>query len=105
MSRERLLAILANHEEGMWQKDLAREAGINPSSASEFISRLEADGFLTRTVDENDRRAVRLALTDAGKERAEAVKAERESNLEGIFAKLTEEEKQTLSDLLDKLMS
>ena len=104
-TRERLLVLIGNHPEGVRQKDLAWEAGINPSSASEIIGRLEADGFVTRTADEKDRRAMRLALTEAGKERAEQIKAEREVRLEDIFSKLTDEEKETLNYLLDKLMS
>lgn len=104
-SRERLLVFIGDHPEGVWQKDLAADAGINASSASEVLARLEADGYIVRTPDENDKRAVRLTLTDAGKERADAIRAERSSVLENAFSKLTEEEKQTLSDLLDKLLS
>ena len=103
-SRERLLALLAEHPDGMWQKDLAWEADINASSASELIGRLEADGFLTRESDENDRRAVLLKLTGAGARRAEEIRAEREGWLEALFSRLSEAEKQTLSELLDKLL-
>ena len=105
MSRERLLVLIAEHPEGVWQKDLAWEADINASSASELIGRLEEDGYLTRETDENDRRAVLLKLTEAGAGRAEELRAEREGFLEGLFSKLTEAEKQTLSDLLDKLLN
>ena len=105
MSRERLLVLIAEHPEGMWQKDLAWEADINASSASEMIGKLEEGAYLTREADENDRRAVLLKLTEAGYRRAEEIRAEREGFLETLFAKLSEEEKQTLSDLLDKLLS
>lgn len=105
MSRERLLVLLAEHPEGLSQKDLAWEADINASSASEMIGRLESDGFLLRETDENDRRAVLLRLTEAGTQRAGEIRAERESFLEGLFAKLNDDEKQTLSELLDKLLS
>lgn len=105
MSRERLLVLIAAHTEGIWQRDLAWEADINASSASEMIGRLEADGYLSRESDENDRRAVLLKLTEAGKQRAAEIRAERDGFLEDLFSKLSEEEKQTLSDLLDKLMN
>lgn len=105
MTRERLLVLMAQRPEGMWQKDLAWEADINASSASELTGRLEQDGYLTREVDENDRRAVLLKLTEAGMQRAEELQAEQESYLEGLFAKLSQEEKQNLSDLLDKLLN
>lgn len=105
MSRERLLVLLAQRPEGMWQKDLAWEADINASSASELIGRLEQDGYLTREADENDRRAVLLKLTEAGAQRAAEIRAEREGFLESLFAKLSQEEKETLSELLDKLLN
>ena len=105
MYRERLLVIISEHPEGVWQKDLAWEADINASSASELIGRLEQDGFLIRETDENDRRAVLLKLTEAGQQRADEIRAEREGFLDALFSKLTEAEKETLSELLDKLLN
>ena len=105
MSREHLLVLIAQRPEGAWQKDIAWEADINASSASELIGKLEADGYLIRETDENDRRAVLLKLTEAGQARAAELKAERESFLDGLFSKLTDEEKETLSALLDKLLN
>lgn len=105
MSREHLLVLIGDHPEGVWQRDIAGEAGINASSTSELIAKLENDGFLIREPDENDKRAALLKLTEAGKIRADEIRAERESHLDELFSKLTDEEKQTLSDLLDKLMS
>ncbi len=63
------------------------------------------DGYLLRETDENDKRATLLKLTETGKARADELRAERGARLDALFAKLTEEEKQTLSELLDKLLS
>lgn len=104
MGRERILVILSDHPEGMRQKALAEEAGINASTTSEMITKLEDTGYVIRTADESDKRATVLKLTDMGAARAEEIRGEREAFMEGFFSKLTEDEKQTLSDLLDKLM-
>ena len=104
-SRERLLVIISECPEGIRQKALAEQAGINTSSASELISRLEDDGYLIRTIDESDKRATLLKLTEMGSVRAEEIKAEREEAFKDIFADFTEEEKQTLSALLDKILA
>ena len=69
-----------------------------------MVSRLEDDGYLIRTVDESDRRATVLKLTEMGAVRAEEIRDEREEFLDEFFSRLSEEEKQTLSDLLDKLL-
>lgn len=104
MSRERLLTIISEYPDGIRQKDLAEAAGINASSASEVVSRLEDDGYLVRVIDATDKRATLLKLTEMGAVRAEEIRSERESFLDDIFSRLTEDEKQTLSDLLDKLI-
>ena len=104
MSREHLLVIISEFPKGVRQKELAEKAGITASSTSEVVSRLEDDGYLIRTIDESDRRATVLKLTEMGAVRAEEIRNEREEFLDEFFSKLTEEEKQTLSDLLDKLL-
>ena len=104
MSRERLLTIISEYPDGIRQKDLAEAVGINASSASEVVSRLEDDGYLVRVIDESDKRATLLKLTEMGAVRAEEIRSERDSFLDDLFGRLTEDEKQTLSDLLDKLL-
>ncbi len=104
MSRERLLTIISEYPNGIRQKDLAEAAGINASSASEVVSRLEDDGYLVRVIDESDKRATLLKLTEMGAVRAEEIRSERDSFLDELFGRLTKDEKQTLSDLLDKLL-
>ena len=104
MTRERLLVIISEFPDGVRQKDLAENAGINASSTSELVNRLEDDGYLIRTVDETDKRATLLKLTDMGTARANEISDERESSLQEIFGRLTDEEKETLSDILDKLL-
>ncbi len=103
MSRERLLVLIADHPEGIRQKDLANEEGINASSTSEVVNRLEEDGYVVRTVDETDRRATLLHLTELGEARAAEIRDEKEAMLEELFSPLSMEEKETLAELLDKL--
>ena len=105
LSRERLLIIISKYPEGVRQKTIAEEVGINQSSASELINKLEATGYIKRNVDPSDKRATLLTLTEKGQARAAEVEDERAAMFEGIFSKLSDEEKQTLSDLLDKLLA
>ena len=60
---------------------LAERHSCGRSTVTALIDRLEADGFVERTVDPNDRRNVRAALTESGRrafERASAILAEHE---------------------------
>ncbi|HSV96477.1 MAG TPA: MarR family transcriptional regulator [Spirochaetota bacterium] len=53
-------------EEGMRLVDLGRCAGLEPSSMTGLIDRMEKDGLLYRTDDPTDRRAHIIRLTDRG---------------------------------------
>ena len=46
--------------------DLARAADLNPGAMTRLLDRLEAKGLVTRNADASDRRALNIALTDAG---------------------------------------
>jgi len=104
MAREHMLVIINEYPDGIRQKELAEQAGINASSTSEVVTKLEDDGYLVRTIDPNDKRATVLKLTEMGKVRASEIRSERDLFLDDYFGKLTDDQKQALSDLLDKLM-
>ena len=101
--RERILALILEKENGVHQKELAEEMHINPSSISELIDKLEADRYIERTVDPADKRATLITLTEKGKARAYEVKDERVNAAAEVFRNLSDEEKQTLLVLLDKI--
>lgn len=48
---------------------LGESAHLSQSALSRLVTRLEKDGLLTRKACDNDRRALFVALTDAGRER------------------------------------
>ena len=102
-ARERVLGVLIDHEAGLRQKHIAEEIGVNPSSMSEFIDRLENDGYVERTVDPSDRRATLIVLTEKGKARAYELEDSRHERLSAMFGCLTEVEKKELIRLLDKV--
>ena len=105
LSREHILVLLSKYPEGVRQKVIADQAGINQSSASELIDKLEFTGYLKRLPDPNDKRATLLILTEKGQARAAEVEDERKDMIRDFFAPLSEEEKETLSLLLDKLLA
>ena len=47
--------------------DLARAADLNPGAMTRLLDKLEARGILERVADPNDRRALHIHLTNAGK--------------------------------------
>ena len=72
---------LALADEPLTLTQLAERHCCGRSNVTALIDRLEADGYVERSVDPNDRRNVRAALTPAGRaayERAGAILAEHE---------------------------
>ena len=72
---------LAIAEAPLTLTQLAERHCCGRSNVTALIDRLESDGYVERTVDPNDRRTVRAALTDAGRaayERANTILAEHE---------------------------
>jgi DNA-binding MarR family transcriptional regulator len=72
---------LALAEAPLTLTQLAERHCCGRSNVTALIDRLEADGYVERTVDPSDRRNVRAALTESGRtayERASAILAEHE---------------------------
>ncbi len=105
LPREIILSLILDREEdGVHQKDLTEVLKINPSSVSESVNKLEESGYLHRTTDPDDHRATLLVLTDLGRARALEIKDQRKERMNMIFGKLTEEEKQQLLTLLNRMI-
>lgn len=101
-SQKRILIILG--EVGcITQRELTERLGVQPGSASEVLAKLEDAGWILRTPSAVDRRTADIRLTDAGKLQAVAAAQQREQRHREMFACLSEEEKETLLSLLEKV--
>lgn len=67
------LVQLARADGPMRQKDLAAALSLDSSSVVRVLQNLEAAGFVTREEDADDRRAKAIAITRAGRKRAQQV--------------------------------
>ena len=100
-SQKRVLIIM--REVGIiTQRELTERLGIQPGSASEVIGKLETAGYLCRTLNESDRRTTDISLTAAGRDAAEEAYMQRAARHQQIFACLSDGEKKTLLDLLER---
>ena len=90
-------------EEWRAQSELARAIGIEGPTLTHHLDALEEAGLVVRTRDPDDRRAVRLELTDAGRAtHAELMQAVIAFNQQ-LRAGFDEAELQELRGLLGKL--
>lgn len=101
-SQKRILILLWENK-GMTQRTLTQRLGIQPGSASEVISKLEAAGLIVRTPSEADRRTTDIRLTKTGEALAQDAHVQRKERHEQMFAVLSEQEKDTLIALLERV--
>lgn len=101
--RERLLVITDSYDGGVRQKALGEELEISPAAVSELVSKLERDGYVTREIDPDDKRATLIKLTEKGKARAAELSDERNERFAKAFTALTAKEKDQMLKLLEKL--
>jgi len=84
--------------------DLAGAERVRPQSMAQTVGDLEADGFVTRRPDPDDRRRALVELTDEGLARLHADRAARDGWLAQTIAdKLSPEEQATLRAAVDVL--
>jgi DNA-binding MarR family transcriptional regulator len=101
-SQTNILVMLLEVKE-ITQRELTWRLGIQPGSASEVLGKLTHAGLIERTTSEKDRRTALITLTEKGKQLAEEALKQRTERHHEMFACLTEEEKNTLLSLLEKI--
>ena len=102
-ARDKVLLILEEDGGSAKAKDLAKELEVSPAAVSDFVSRLEKDGYVERKVDDKDKRATQISLTELGSARAAELADEKNERFEKTFKALTVKERAQLLKLLEKL--
>ena len=99
------VAAHAEHGEDLpRQRDVANALRIAPRSAAEVIAQLEGAGWITRSQDPTDKRAVLLEATESGKDLDRRVHAMRSERSAGYFEILTEADRTELARILGVLL-
>ncbi|MGY0694656.1 MarR family winged helix-turn-helix transcriptional regulator [Virgibacillus sp. FSP13] len=86
------------------QSELANELGYTPGAMTNIANRLIKDGYADRKYDEADRRIIRLAITDTGKELLEEAQQKGLELRKELFSVLTEEEIEQFLAIHEKLL-
>ncbi|MGL5330275.1 MAG: MarR family winged helix-turn-helix transcriptional regulator [Peptostreptococcaceae bacterium] len=68
-----LLSQLAISKEKMTPMNLSKIMGVNKTIISRIIENLTQKGYLTKTVDENDKRSYLISITQSGEEELQKI--------------------------------
>ena len=84
--------------------DLAESLDVSPRNITGLVDHLEQDGLVERFADPEDRRATRVRLAPAGKQKLSEIKHEMGTHSHGVVAGFTADELKQLRHLLLKLV-
>ena len=94
----------------LWQEDvlrmavLGRRAGLEPSTMTGLLDRMERDGLVTRNVDPRDRRAQQVRLTRRGRDVRAPVEAVVTAVMDRVFADIPGAELDRTKRLLRRVL-
>ncbi len=88
----------------MMVSEISRKLHVTPPTVTQIINILEKDGLVERSIDQEDRRAVRINLTAKGGKVTKQAKIEFTKNFLGLIDYLGEEESEQLAELLSKVI-
>ena len=95
----------------LWQEDglkvieLGKKAGLEPSTMTGLLDRMERDELLARTPDTHDRRVLRIYLTKIGRQVRDPVLKAVERVLSEIFAGIPQGEIAQTKQLLRRVLA
>jgi DNA-binding MarR family transcriptional regulator len=100
-----VMAALYRAPEGMMMSDLSRFLLVSNGNLTGIVNRLSADGLITRTTRNGDRRTSVVRLTKAGIAAFRAMAAEHEAWIGELLQVVGEEEARRLAAMLKSFRS
>ena len=85
------------------QKDLAEAMGISPAAVTASLKRLEKEGYVSRSMTDEDNRRNEIRITDAGRVKVEESRALFDEIDRATFAGFSEAEMAALADYLRRM--
>jgi DNA-binding MarR family transcriptional regulator len=102
LTQYRSLVVLASRgAQGM--ASLAEALGVTPPTASRLCDRLVRKGLVRRRTDRNDRRQVRVALTEAGRRLVDVVMERRRREIADLLQTVPEDARRSVVAGLQQL--
>ena len=92
-----------NKSEGTTLKELARSLSMTSSAATQLVEALVRKGYIIKKIGTNDRRELRLMLSDKSKKHIDELRSNRIQEMEHIFDVLTDDEFELYCHLCNKV--
>jgi len=89
---------LVGRQPGISVSAAAAELRLAANTASTLVSKLTSSGLLARTLDTDDRRVVRLQLTESAQQLANESRAARRAALASVLGELDSDQRRSLAE-------
>jgi DNA-binding MarR family transcriptional regulator len=100
-----VLALAADSEDGISQRDLAEVLGLDPSQVVLLVDELAAAGFVERRPSPTDRRTKLVAATAPGRSLRERAGVLEKAALQAQLTALSDEDRSALRALLTRVIA
>lgn len=102
--RGHVLGVLIDNN-NIAQRELADLMDIRPASLTDLLEKLEKDGLVNRIRDDNDRRIIRVTITDHGRQIVKQNMKARRQMEDWMFGSLSKNEIDSLQAIMQKMTS
>ena len=92
-------------EDGLKVVELGKKAGLEPSTMTGLLDRMERDGLVSRTMDPRDRRVLRIYLNETGQNVRDPVLKVIDDVLADVFAGISKEDIAHTKNLLRHVLA
>jgi DNA-binding MarR family transcriptional regulator len=99
----RLLFAIASRQQGFQVTELAEKTGVTPGAVTQFVDALVEKGLVSREGDPDDRRVVRLKLSETARERYARLRSDYLASVTRVFGVLSYEELRQLIRIFEKV--
>ncbi|MEU3215798.1 MarR family winged helix-turn-helix transcriptional regulator [Streptomyces sp. NPDC001279] len=101
----RLLRIVAHYDGPPRMADLAQRLDVVPRAVTSLVDGLEGSGRVRRAPDPDNRRVIRIEITEEGLATLRSLRDARRAAAEEILAPLTIDQREVLGGLLSALVN
>lgn len=96
--------LLESEKHNVYQKDIEKEFGLRPSTATEVLKNLEEEELIVRIQDEEDGRYKKIVFTDKAEMIRGALRGEIEKTEELLLKEITPEEQEIFMKITAKML-
>lgn len=96
--------LLESEKHNVYQKDIEKEFGLRPSTATEVLKNLEEEELIVRIQDEEDGRYKKIVFTDKAEKIRSVLRGEIEQTEELLLKGITPEEQKIFMKITAKML-